>query len=356
MINKLYGQILKKSPWGDFEQEESKENIFTKQRKREQFNFDDLPFNFNLKTLWVVLAVIFAIWLSSGIYEIREGQRAVVMRLGEYNRTAMPGLNYHLPAPFEKIEIEDVEKSRRIEIGYMSTGKSKKGGSVSYRDIKSESIMLTGDENIIELNADVMWHINNLSDYVFNVVNQEATVKAVAESAIREVIGNTPISAVLSNQKQAIADRIEKLMQQILDQYGEGVTIEQVKLLRAEPPQEVIAAYRDVQTAKADKEKVINEAEAYKNDLLPRARGQAAKLVQEAEGYKAEVISQASGNAARFNLLYKQYAAGKDVTRSRLYLEAMESILQDSDKVIMGGSGMLPHMAVNQKKLLEKSK
>jgi membrane protease subunit HflK len=354
MINKLYGQILKKSPWGDFEQEESKENIFTKQRKREQFNFDDFPFNFNLKLLWIALAVIFALWLSSGIYEIREGQRAVVIRLGKYSRIGMPGLNYHLPAPFEKIEIEEVEKSRRIEIGYMSAGKSSKESTTSYRDIKSESIMLTGDENIIELNADVMWHINNLSDYVFNVVNQEATVKAVAESAIREVIGNTPISAVLSNQKQAIAERIEKLTQQILDQYGEGVTIEQVKLLRAEPPQEVIAAYRDVQTAKADKEKVINEAEAYKNDLLPRARGQAAKLIQEAEGYKAEIISQASGNAARFNLLYKQYVVGKDVTRSRLYIEAVESILRDSDKVIMGGNGMLPHMAVNQKNLLEK--
>ncbi len=356
MLSKIYGQILKKSPWGDFEQDEAQDNIFTKKRKKDQFNFDDFKFkfNFDLNIVWIVLAVLFVIWLSSGIYEIREGQRSVVIRLGKFNRIALPGLNYHFPAPFEKIEIEEVDKSRRIEIGYVATGRSSGGGSVSYRDVKSESIMLTGDENIIELNVDVMWHINSLSNYIFNVVNQEKTVKSVAESAIREIIGNTPISAVLSNQKQAIANRIEALIQQILDQYGAGVTIEQVKLLRAEPPQEVIAAYRDVQTAKADKEKVINEAEAYQNDLLPRARGEAAKVVQEAEGYKAEVTAMATGNAARFNSLYKQYVVGKDVTRSRLYLEAVESILQNSDKVIMGGNGMLPHMSVNQKNVLEK--
>jgi membrane protease subunit HflK len=354
MISKLYGQILKKSPWGDSEQDEQKDNIFIKQRKKDQFKLDDLPFNFNLKTLWILLAVLGMIWLSSGIYEIREGQKAVVIRLGKYNRIALPGLNYHLPAPIEKIEIEEVDKSRRIEIGYVSSGRSNRNDAASYREVKSESIMLTGDENIVELNVDVMWHINDLSKYTFNVVNQENTVKAVSESAIREVIGNTPISAVLANQKQAIAGRIEKLIQQILDQYEAGVTIEQVKLLRAEPPQEVIAAYRDVQTAKADKEKVINEAEAYQNDLLPRARGEAAKIVQEAEGYKAEISAKATGDAARFNLLYKQYAEGRDVTRSRLHIETVESILKDSNKVIMGNSGMLPHMAVNQKNVLEK--
>jgi len=266
----------------------------------------------------------------------------------------MPGLNYHAPAPFEKTIIEKVDESRRIEIGYRSTGRSRAGGAVSTRDIKSESIMLTGDENIIELHVDVMWHINDLSKYIFNLNEQQETVKAISESAIREVIGNTPISSVLSNQKQAIGDKIEILIQQILNQYGAGVMVEQVKLLRAEPPEEVIAAYRDVQTAKADKEKVINESEAYQNDVLPRARGESAKIHEEAEGYKAEVIAKANGNAARFNSLYTQYSMGKEVTRSRLYIETMESILQDTNKIIMGSEGMLPHMAVNQKNLFEK--
>jgi len=351
MISKIYGQIFKKSPWDDLEQEE---NIFTKKRKKDQFNFDNFQFNFSFKMVLLVLVALFALWLSSGVYEIKEGQQAVVMRFGKYHRLAMPGLNYHAPAPFEKTIIEKVDESRRIEIGYRSTGRSRAGGAVSTRDIKSESIMLTGDENIIELHVDVMWHINDLSKYIFNLNEQQETVKAISESAIREVIGNTPISSVLSNQKQAIGDKIEILIQQILNQYGAGVMVEQVKLLRAEPPEEVIAAYRDVQTAKADKEKVINESEAYQNDVLPRARGESAKIHEEAEGYKAEVIAKANGNAARFNSLYTQYSMGKEVTRSRLYIETMESILQDTNKIIMGSEGMLPHMAVNQKNLFEK--
>jgi membrane protease subunit HflK len=351
MISKIYGQVFKKSPWEGSEQEE---NIFTKKRKKEQFNFNNFQFNFSLKTVLLVLLALLALWIGSGFYKVQEGQQAVIMRFGKYNRVAMPGLNYHAPAPFEADIIEKVDESRRIEIGYRSTGRSRAGGAVSARDIKGESIMLTGDENIIELHVDVMWHINDLSKYIFNLIDQQETVKAISESAIREVIGNTPITSVLSNQKQSIADKVEELIQQILNQYGAGVTVEQVKLLRAEPPEEVIAAYRDVQTAKADKEKVINESEAYQNDVLPRARGESAKIHEEAEGYKAEIIAKANGNAARFNSLYKQYAMSKDVTRSRLHIEAMEFILQDANKIIMGGDGMLPHMALNQKNLFDK--
>ena len=349
MITKIYMQIFKKSPWDDFEPEE---NIFTKKRK-DQFNLNNFQFNFNKKTVFFAALVLLTMWLSSGVYEVKEGEQAIVIRFGQFHRIGMPGLNYHFPNPIERIEKEEVDKSRRVEIGYRSTGRARTGGAVSSRDVKSESLMLTGDENIIELNVDTMWHIKDLSKYVFNIVNPRETVKAAAESAIREVIGNTPISSVLSNQKQMIAEKIEVLIQQTLDQYESGVEIEQVKLLRAEPPQEVIAAYRDVQTAKADKEKVINESEAYQNDILPRARGEAAKIIQGSEGYKAEVIAKAKGNTSRFNSIYKQYAISKDVTKNRLYLEAIENILQDSDKVIMGGEGMLPHMAVNQKGLLD---
>ena len=350
MTSKFHNAILKKSPWGDFEQED---NIFTKKRKNNQFNFDDFNFEFSFKTIILILIALVAMWLGSGFFEVAEGQQAAIIRFGKFNRTALPGLNYHLPLPIESKIVEKVDESRRIEIGYRSTGRSRIGGASSTRDIHSESIMLTGDENIIELHVDAMWHISDLSKFIFNVVNPQETVKAAAESAIREVIGNTPISSVLSNQKQIISAKIEKLIQQILDQYESGVTIEQVKLLRAEPPQKVIAAYRDVQTAKADKEKVINESEAYQNDILPRARGQAAKMVQEAEGYKAEIIANAKGNVSRFNALYKQYALSKDVTKDRLRLEVIESILENADKVIMGGDNMLPHMAVNQKNLFD---
>jgi membrane protease subunit HflK len=349
MINKIYGQIFKKSPWDNFDQED---NVFTKKRK-DQFNLNNFQFNFSAKTVIAAVAIIFALWLGSGVYEIEEGEQAIVVRFGKFNRIGYAGLNYHLPSPIEIIIREKVDQSRRVEVGYRSTGRARVGGAVSATDVKAESIMLTGDENIIGLHVDVMWHINDLSKYVFNIVSPEETVKAAAQSAIREVIGNTPISAVLSNKKQMIADKVEQLMQQILDQYDSGVMIEQVKLLRAEPPEEVIAAYRDVQTAKADKEKVINESEAYKNDVLPRARGESEKIVQEAEGYKAEVISRAEGDSARFNAVYNQYYANKEVTRSRLYLETIETILQDSDKVIMGGDGMLPHMSIQQKDPLE---
>ena len=349
MISKICRQVLKKSPWDDPEQED---NIFTKKRKG-QLNFNDFNFNFNARTIILVLMAIVSLWLGSGIYKVEEGKQAVVIRFGKYHRVGMPGLNYHIPAPIEKIIIEKVDESRRIEIGYRSTGRARLGGAVSARDVKGESIMLTGDENIIELNVDTTWHINDLSKYIFNLVDPKETTKAAAESAIREVIGNTTITSVLSNQKQIIADKIETLIQQMLDQYESGVAIEQVKLLRAEPPQEVIAAYRDVQTAKADKEKVINEAEAYQNDILPRARGESEKIIQEAQGYKVEVVARANGNAARFDSIYKQYTLSKDVTRTRLQIEAIESILQHSDKVIMGGESMLPHMAVNQKHLFE---
>lgn len=345
MIRKLYATILNKSPWDNYEEED---NIFTKKRK-DQFNLNDFQFNFNGKTIILALIGLVILWLASGFYKIEEGQQAIVMRFGKYNRVGMPGLNYHLPSPIEVLLIEKIDESRRIEIGYRSTGSSRSGGAVSTRDVKNESIMLTGDENIIELHVDAMWHINDLPKYTFNLMNPKETVKAAAESAIREVIGSTQIASVLSNQKQVIADKIEALIQQILDQYESGVTIEQVKLLRAEPPQEVIAAYRDVQTAKADKEKVINVSEAYQNDILPKARGEAAKIMQEAAAYKAEVVAKAKGNSDRFNSLYKEYAMGKEVTKTRLLIETVESILQDADKIIINGDNMLPHMSINQR-------
>ncbi|MFK7974479.1 MAG: FtsH protease activity modulator HflK [Rickettsiaceae bacterium] len=345
MINTIYKNIFIRSPWDDLEQTE---NIFTKKRNA-NFDFNDFQKGFNPKLLFLAFAALIALWFVSGFYKVKEGEQALVMRFGKFNRLSVAGLNYHLPSPIEDPIIERVDTSRRLEIGYRSTGQTRVGGAKSSNDVKNESIMLTGDENIVSLQVDITWHITDLKKYAFNLQNPTETVKASAESAIREVVGHTPITAILSNQKQAIAEKIEGLIQNTLDQYQAGVTIEQVKLLKAEPPEEVIAAYRDVQTAKADKEKVINEAESYKNDILPKARGKAAKLTEEAEGYKAEIIARAKGDASRFSALYTQYAANKDVMRSRLALETIEFVLKNTSKVVMGGDNLLPHMAVQPK-------
>lgn len=344
MLNKKNISIFQKSPWKDSDNDKE-DNIFTRPHKN-QFNFDKFQFQFNFNAKTIILAILagFVLWLASGIYEIKEGEEAAVTRFGRFVRKGYPGLNYHLPAPFERIIIEKVKQSRRIEIGYR-TNSSMRGGGDNTKSIVGESIMLTGDENIIALNCDVMWHINNLEDFIFNVQKPEETVKAAVESAVREVIGNTPISWVLSDQKQEITYKIEKLAQKILDSYNTGVMIEKVQLLKAEPPAEVIDAYRDVQTSKADKEKEINTAQAYNNKILPEARGAAAKIIQEAEAYREEIISKAEGDSQRFNAIYKQYVIGKQVTRDRLYLEVAEEVLTGTNKTIINNA-LLPHMAI----------
>lgn len=341
----MLSNIFNKSPWDD---SEPTKNIFTKARNS-QFNFNDFKFNLNNKIAVGVLLCLAIFWLASGVYEIKEGEEAAVMRFGSFVRKGTPGLNYHMPMPFEAVIIEKINQSRRIEIGYRSYSGSTRSGGDDSRPNASESTMLTGDENIIELNCDVMWHISDLEKYIFNVVGPEDAVKMAAESAIREIIGKTPISSVLSSQKQEITDKIEELTQKILDQYAAGVIVEQVQLLKAEPPSEVIDAYRDVQTSKADKEREINQAQSYNNDILPKARGEAARVIQEAEGYKQEVISKANGDSKRFTAVYKQYISSKQLTKDRLYLETVEEVLKDANKTIIESLNILPHMAIPQK-------
>lgn len=335
-------KLFFKSPWDDIENET---NIFTKKKKfqRNSSPFDNFKFDFNKGSIYLALIALCFLWLISGIYKVREGEEAVIMRFGNFVRKGTPGLNYRLPKPFESAIIESINKSRRIEIGYRSSSSQN-----SNYYIAAESLMLTGDQNIVDLNADIMWHIKDIESYIFNIAGPEETVKLAAESAIREVIGATPISSVLSNQKQEIADKVEKLTQEILDDYNSGIIIEKVQLLKAEPPAEVIDAYRDVQTSKADKERSINQAQAYSNDILPKARGEAEKMIQEAEGYKQSVIAKSEGDASRFNAILTQYNNSKQTTKDRLYLETVEQVLGGSKKVIMGAE-TLPHMAIDQK-------
>ncbi|MDX2049706.1 MAG: FtsH protease activity modulator HflK [Rickettsiaceae bacterium] len=345
MINKNPNIItMPKSPWEDDERSDE----FPAMRKSSRSNFP----NFKIPDVggvppWLALGavgVIFLIWLASGLYKISEGEESVVLRFGKYVRTEKPGLNYHLPWPFEEVIVEPISKSRRVEIGYRSSVYSPD----KQKFIAHESKMLTGDENILSLHCDVLWHIRNLQDYVFNVLSPEDTVKAAAESAIREVIGETPIAYALSSQKQEIASKIETLVQKTLDSYDIGIDIEMVQLLKAEPPQEVISAYRDVQTSRADKEKEINQALAYNNDVLPKSRGEASKLVQLAEGYKQEVISKAQGDTKRFLAIYSEYVKNKRLIKDRLALETIEEVLASSTKYI-SGPNTLPHLAIDQK-------
>ena len=337
---------MKKSPWE--EDDDEKSNSFTKlggkSYKINDFKIPDMmPFSPKTAMMLVIGAV--CLWFSTGFYKVDEGEEAAVMRFGRYVRTASPGLNYRLPLPIENVIVEGVTKSRRIEIGY----KAKSNSYDSAKYVQHEGTMLTGDENIIELNCDVMWHIKNLEDYIFKIASPEEAVRNASESAIREVIGETLIASVLSSQKQEIASKIEILVQKTLDEYNAGIQVEMVQLLKAEPPAEVIDAYRDVQTSKADKEKEINQAIAYNNDILPKARGEAAKIIQIAEGYKQEVISKAIGDTQRFSAIYSQYQMQKSITRDRLYLDVMEEILKNSNKYIVGNNGMLPHMAIGSK-------
>ena len=300
------------------------------------------------RTALFFLGALLVIWLGSGVYAIQEGEEAVIMRFGKFVSKGRPGLNYHFPSPIENKIVEKVNQSRRIEIGYRSNSRSvfRSNTDNGSRSISTESTMLTGDENIVDLNADVMWHIKDLEAYVFNVKMVEETLKIVSESAIREVIAKTPISSVLSNHKQEIADNIELLIQKVLDQYHAGIQIEKVQLLKAEPPSEVIDAYRDVQTSKADKEREINQADAYRNDIVPKARGEAAKIVEEALGYKESVVSKAEGEGKRFELILSQYQQNKQITRDRLTLDAVEEVLKGSKKIIVKHN-LLPHMQVN---------
>lgn len=335
-----------RSPWGEGEENETVNKKFNDNfSKFGKFKFNSFN-NFGGKITVSILAIIFLLWIAYGLYEVREGEEAIVTRFGKFRRLVGPGLNYHLPSPIEEVIVEKTGMSRRIEIGYRSTGSGRNGPQTS-QDISSESIMLTGDENIVSINVDVMWHIADLYMYAFNVSDPESTVKSVAESAIREVVGNTPINSVLSSQKREITERIEKLLQEILDSYQIGVKIEQVQLLKVEPPAQVIHAYRDVQTAKADKEKEINKAQAYNNDVIPKARGEAAKILQGAEAYRAEVKSRADGDAARFTYIYEQYAINKSLTRDRIYLETIENLLSKADnKFIITKNAVLPHMSL----------
>jgi len=303
-------------------------------------------FGVSRRAIAIAALVIVGLWLASGFYRVLPEEQGVVLRFGALNRVTTPGLNYHLPAPIETAFTPQVTRVNRIEIGFRDAGQS---GSSAVRNIDSEALMLTGDENIVDINFVVLWKIDNAADYLFNIRDPESTVKAAAESVMREIVGQTPIAEVTTEGRRALEQRVRENLQTLLNNYGAGILVDEVQMQKADPPQQVIDAFRDVQRAQADRERLQNEAEAYANDIIPRARGQAEEILQQAQAYREEVEARADGEAQRFKSVLAEYEKAEDVTVKRIYLETMENVLADINKVIIdensnGGNGVVPYL------------
>ena len=299
----------------------------------------------------IALLLVLLVWMFSGFYRVQPDEQGVVLRFGAWVNTTQPGLNYHLPTPIESVMTPKVTRVNRIDVGFRSAGEEF-GRTSAVSDVAAESLMLTGDENIVDIDFSVFWVIKDAGNYLFNIDRPEITVKAVAESAMREVIGRTPIQSALTEGRQQIEIQTQELIQRTLDEYGAGIELTQVKMQAVDPPGAVIDSFRDVQAAEADRVRAQNEAETYANDIIPRARGEAARIEQEAEAYKRQKIAESEGEAQRFLAVYNEYVQAPEVTSRRLYLETMEDVLADMDKIILdsgaGGSGVVPYLPLNE--------
>ncbi|HJU30238.1 MAG TPA: FtsH protease activity modulator HflK [Hyphomicrobiaceae bacterium] len=282
-------------------------------------------------------------------FRVNPDELGVVMRFGQPIRSEPPGLHFRLPYPIEEVRLPKVTRQNIIEVG-MRTGQGTRGfGAV--RDVPEESLMLTGDENIVDVDFVVYWRIKDAQAYLFNIQNPEITVKEVAESAMREVVGQSDIQPILTEARQKTEQAVQKLMQDVLDSYKSGIRIDQVQLQKVDPPSQVIDAFRDVQAARADKERLQNEAFAYANRIVPEARGEAERILQGARGYKDQTVAEATGQTARFLKVYEEYKKAPEVTRRRMYLETMERVLGGTDKIILdskGGQGVVPFLPLEQ--------
>ncbi len=298
----------------------------------------------------IILAVV---WSLSGLYRVLPDEQGVVLRFGKFVNTTQPGLNYHLPYPIESVLTPKVTKVNRIDIGFRSERDSGFGTGGGVADVPEESLMLTGDENIVNIDFSVFWVIKDAGKFLFKIQDPEGTVKAAAETAMREVIARSNIQPILTEGRSVIETDTQDIIQKILDEYNSGIQITQVQTQKADPPDQVIDAFRDVQAARADMERSKNEAEAYANDVIPRARGEAAKILQAAEAYKKEVVAKAEGEASRFISIYNEYAKAKEVTQERMFLETMEQVLGDINKIIIdknSGSGVVPYLPLQELK------
>jgi membrane protease subunit HflK len=294
-----------------------------------------------------------ALWGFSGFFKVEPDELGVVLRFGQEVREVNPGLNYHMPYPIETVLTPKALRVNKIDIGMRELDAGRRGGTTT-RDVPEESLMLTGDENIVDVDFSVFWKVkpNGVGQYLFNIQYPEGTVKAVAESAMREVVGHSEIQPILTGARQTIETAVQDLMQKTLDHYGAGILVQQVQLQKVDPPAQVIDAFRDVQAARADLERSVNEAQTYANRVIPQARGNVAKIVQAAEAYRSQTVAEATGQTSRFLKIYEQYKKAPDVTRERMYLETMERVLSHTNKIIVdskdGAQGVVPYLPLDE--------
>ncbi len=292
------------------------------------------------------------LWGLSGFFRVELDELGVVLRFGKHVRDAQPGLNYHLPYPIETAITPKVTVVKRTDIGMRLVEDSRRGTTV--RDVPEESLMLTGDENIVDVDFSVFYVVKpaGVADYLFKIQNPDSTVKAVAESAMREIIGRSNIQPILTGARQNIETQVHELMQQTLDHYEAGIQVTQVQMQKVDPPAQVIDSFRDVQAARADLERAQNEAQTYANRVVPEARGRVAQITQAAEAYKEQTVAEATGQTSRFLKIYEEYKKAPAVTRQRIYLETMERVLGGSDKIILdagpGNGGVVPYLPLGE--------
>jgi membrane protease subunit HflK len=300
------------------------------------------------KGLIALLLGAIVIWLLTGFYTVRPNEVGINMIFGRFTGTSSEGLRYNLPYPIGRVIKPNVTEQQRIEVGYRSTPT----GQGRARDILEESLMLTGDENIVDIDFDVVWQANPVrpQDFVFNLQNPEGTIKAVGESAMREVIGRRQIQNILTTEQASVAQEVRQIMQTTLDAYGAGVLVNVVQLQAAQPPAEVRQAFFDVNAAQQDAVRVQNEAETFASQVVPKARGEAAQTVQQAQAYREQAVADATGQAARFSQIYAAYKQAPAISRERMFLETMERVMSGVDKVIIdqNGQGIVPYLPLTQ--------
>jgi modulator of FtsH protease HflK len=337
-----------RGPWGSGPQPDLEEFLRRSQDKLRSM----LPGNLGGRGIALIALAAIALWSFSGFFRVEPDELGVVLRFGKFTREVQPGLNYHLPYPIETALTPQALRVNKMDIGMRVFEDRSRGATV--RDVPEESLMLTGDENIVDVEFSVFWKVkpNGVGDYLFNIVNHEDTVKAVAESAMREVVGRSNIQPILTGARQTIETAVQEQMQKTLDDYGAGILVQQVQLQKVDPPTQVIDSFRDVQAARSDLERAQNEGQTYANRVVPEARGRAAKIIQDAEAYREQTVAEAKGQTSRFLQVYDQYRKAPDVTRLRMYLETMERVLGGTDKTIIdigprSGPGVVPYLPLN---------
>lgn len=347
-------------PWGNDSPWNEPENTASPGKVIDFANIKK-PGGFDFKISWIIAAVAL-LWLATGFYQVQPNEQGVVLRFGKYADTTDAGLHYHLPYPIEEVVKVNITQERSINLGvaeaYTTANRvAIRNGQTGNADpLKSftESHMLTGDENIVDVNLTVVWRIKNAKDYLFSMQDPDNTVRVAAQSVLREIVGQSEMQAIITGDRGKVEDETKAELQKVMDEFGSGIEIVRVKLQKADPPKQVVDAFNEVQRAKADMERFKNEAEAYRNEILPKARGEASQLLQNAQAYKEAVVNKAQGEAERFNSVYNAYKEGKNVTARRMYLETMENVLEKSQKIILdqgkAGNGIVPYLPLDKLK------